>query len=636
MTTIEKKIQKKVDEINNLISLASNSESENAYDGNLMVTDTSSTWEEPAVYKPIIFRNGVLYIEYFEPYSNRTKKDKILKRDLEYDGYGTLLDIAKIYRKALKKENIKYAGGGEFMTDPTFGNFQNNIYADGGKFSKIYVVEYEVNGNKKTSEYLLYENDRVEKMLPSNAKIISIKEKFATGGGVGNGYVESYYNESISGGDNGYQVNLMFYKNLDDEDYFDEEYITTSSPKKAEELSEKINKLGYEGFLPMNKYANGGVTENYVSRRNLNTITIKKGNQKLTYKISDVLNGAYKLESGAKLEDIAFYVPKRNIVKVQLKTGKDFKPANGYWIKDGAKPIHVTKFDDGGNINNLSREEFIKKEIDSQKQKEKSITFKKYKVNVFEEGYPFVEPLMTDNFIEAINFAKKTIESQRRYRNTSKDLFAEIDKFQPIEQRGNVRYPYYSFASFSEEDLKTSKFDEGGKVNSFTNKDGIRVRSKVEPKEKMSEKEWMAKHNSSKEARSYMAGGSIRDIKWANVDNRKLGVWLLTSVDGNAILNKSKNASELEKNVMDYYKKRGSVARMTWDDDADDGLSWVTFTDLYNEIKLYYMDGGKTETPTKKGKGNHKMKATTDLARKIRKEGEKWTDAIKRASLQLK
>ena len=149
-----------------------------------MVTDTSSTWEEPAVYKPIIFRNGVLYIEYFEPYSNRTKKDKIFKRDLEYDGYGTLLDIAKIYRKALKKENIKYAGGGEFMTDPTFGNFQNNVYADGGKFSKIYVVEYEVNGNKKTSEYLLYENDRVEKMLPSNAKIISIKEKMATGGGV--------------------------------------------------------------------------------------------------------------------------------------------------------------------------------------------------------------------------------------------------------------------------------------------------------------------------------------------------------------------------------------------------------------------------------------------------------------------
>jgi hypothetical protein len=180
------------------------------------------------------------------------------------------------------------------------------------------------------------------------------------------------------------------------------------------------------------------------------------------------------------------------------------------------------------------------------------------------------------------------------------------------------------------------KFNEGGKVTSFTNKDGIRVRSKVEPKEKMSEKEWMSKHNSSKEARSYMAGGSIRDIKWANADNKKLGVWLLTSVDGNAILNKSKNATELEKNVMDYYKKRGSVARMTWDDDADDGLSWVTFTDLYNEIKSYYMAGGKTETSTKKGKGNHKMKAVTDYAKKIRKDGEKWTDALRRAYQEMK
>jgi antirestriction protein len=90
----------------------------------------------------------------------------------------------------------------------------------------------------------------------------------------------------------------------------------------------------------------------------------------------------------------------------------------------------------------------------------------------------------------------------------------------------------------------------------------------------------------------FMAGGSVRNIKWANADNKKLGVWLLTSVDGNAILNKSKNASELEKNVMDFYKKRGSVARMTWDDDADEGLSWVTFTDLYNEIKSNYMSGG--------------------------------------------
>ena len=419
----------------------------------------------------------------------------------------------------------------------------------------------------------------------------------------------------------------------------------------------------------------------------------------------------------------------------------------------------------------------MKKEIYSQKQKENSITFKKYKVNVYEDGFPFVEPLMTNNFVEAINFAKKTIESQRGYRSTSKDLFAEIDKFQRIEERGNVRYPYSSFASFSEEDLKSSKFDEGGVMSKLLTrkKDQPKVettdedidlnedtRIRVRPSSfvrKDKEGDWMMKNNSSKEARSYAGGGSIerryntmskeekeelmrekigvgrtpfseyrkynqlsnyhknlvdkyfsgklnyagggkitiRDIDWANADNKKLGVWLLTSVDGNKILQNSKNAKELEKNVMDYYKKRGSVAKMTWDEDADEGLSWVTFGDLFLEIKSlgsekklagggkvtfsekakaiaknfegkrvepkYQKEYGKVYdkdeakevgnkiagsqkasydaklekgSEVKKGKGNHKMKEVTELAKKIRKDGEKWTDALRRAYQQMK
>lgn len=62
-------------------------------------------------------------------------------------------------------------------------------------------------------------------------------------------YVKAYYNESISNDDNGYQVNLMFYNSKYDEDYFDEEFITTNSPEEAEALAEKINKQGYEGFM---------------------------------------------------------------------------------------------------------------------------------------------------------------------------------------------------------------------------------------------------------------------------------------------------------------------------------------------------------------------------------------------------
>jgi hypothetical protein len=106
-------------------------------------------------------------------------------------------------------------------------------------------------------------------------------------------------------------------------------------------------------------YAEGGVTKNYINRKDLNTITIKKGDQKLTYKVSDVYNGAYKLEDGGNLEKTAFYVSKRNVVKVQTKDGKDVKVANGYWIKKNAKPIHTSKFDNGGEIRHEDYDDVI-------------------------------------------------------------------------------------------------------------------------------------------------------------------------------------------------------------------------------------------------------------------------------------
>jgi hypothetical protein len=508
-----------------------------------------------------------------------------------------------VSKKALKSlgvenpnESFKYEAGGDF---------QSGVYAGGGKIKPFMYKENNstimINGTKADVKkmYLDYKNN-----------FLSVS-KFA-----------EYYNISKRQANSIIESGRKYAK---EDGYYARggEFMTDST----------------FGNFQNNVYADGGVTNNYVSRRNLNTITIKKGNQKLTYKISDVLNGAYKLESGAKLEDIAFYVPKRSIVKVQLKTGKDFKPANGYWIKDGAKPINISKFDDGGSINNLSREEFMKKEIDSQKQKENSITFKKYKVNVYEDGYPFVEPLMTNNFVEAINFAKKTIESQRGYRSTSKDLFAIIDKFQAIEQRSNVRYPYSEIARFSEEDLKTSKFDEGGVMSRLLTrkKDQPKVettnenidlnedsRIRVRPSSfvrKDKEGDWMMKKNSSKEARSYAGGGKIR---YEDYDD-EIDMWDKLSIS------QRKNLLDSQEDL-EQYGNHSEIAQDDWDE-LDDYVTDVLENNFKNKM---YAGGGKTETPTKKGRGNHKMKATTDLAKKIRKDGEKWTDALRRASQQMK
>ena len=222
----------------------------------------------------------------------------------------------------------------------------------------------------------------------------------------------------------------------------------------------------------------------------------------------------------------------------------------------------------------MTKEEFIKKEIEKQREIEKSKVFKEFRVVVYEQkksgGYPFTD-FETDNFYEAVSFAKKMIQQQKNYRPDSEYLWVTMSKFTKIEERGNVRYPYYEIARFGEEDLETSKyefggdfqsgvyakggsleshgikegdtflktisgaiqkvkdkngnifyinlstgerdtqpplpFDDGGEVKYFLNKDGIRVRSKVEPKEKLSEAEWMAKHSESKEARGYAFGG---------------------------------------------------------------------------------------------------------------------------------
>lgn len=96
----------------------------------------------------------------------------------------------------------------------------------------------------------------------------------------------------------------------------------------------------------------------------------------------------------------------------------------------------------------------------------------------------------------------------------------------------------------------------------------------------------------------FAKGGKISDVKWSNDENKKLGTWLLTSVDGNNILRMSPDGKELEKNVMKYYRKKGSVAKMTYDEDADEGLSWVTFNDLYQEIQSVYAKGGSISKST--------------------------------------
>ena len=65
-----------------------------------------------------------------------------------------------------------------------FDNYKGSKMADGGYMAKYYEVEYEINGTYYKSTYMLYPNDRIEKILPLAAKIISVKDadKMSDGG----------------------------------------------------------------------------------------------------------------------------------------------------------------------------------------------------------------------------------------------------------------------------------------------------------------------------------------------------------------------------------------------------------------------------------------------------------------------
>ena len=72
-------------------------------------------------------------------------------------------------------------------------------------------------------------------------------------------------------------------------------------------------------------------------------------------------------------------------------------------------------------------------------------------------------------------------------------------------------------------------------------------------------------------------------IEYANDENEAVGNFLLNTKDGQEILKKSKNSTQLEKEVVKYHTKKG-IPNWIFEDNYDEGIDWVTFGDLYNTV----------------------------------------------------
>jgi hypothetical protein len=85
----------------------------------------------------------------------------------------------------------------------------------------------------------------------------------------------------------------------------------------------------------------------YIDHDDIKSVTLKLKGKVVTIAGKDVLNGANLMEKGGDLSKIANYVPKRDVVEVELKEGSKVKPLNGYWVKKGSS------YADGGFMNDV-------------------------------------------------------------------------------------------------------------------------------------------------------------------------------------------------------------------------------------------------------------------------------------------
>jgi hypothetical protein len=92
------KIEKLVNGINDLIAKAVD------IDGDpIGIVDTQSTWQEPEVYSPIVYRNGALKITSQSPYRSEVNTEVISSKRMGDDGIETLRYLMRKYKQAIKK-----------------------------------------------------------------------------------------------------------------------------------------------------------------------------------------------------------------------------------------------------------------------------------------------------------------------------------------------------------------------------------------------------------------------------------------------------------------------------------------------------------------------------------------------------
>lgn len=551
------------------------------------------------------------------------------------------------------------------LTNYLYGLFDGYDYSETANFKKE--VEFLKRKNPKLHQRVVDIYKKIDKY-----KFEKYQDNYATGGGVDNNITYELENFNINDLDEFETMQYnQFYPSLGKVGAL--QVLINNVEGDYSQLSEELSELAEkqmssedwdEGTREMmferDGYATGGVTKNYINRNQLNTITIKKGDQKLTYKVSDVYNGAYKLEDGGNLEKTAFYVPKRNVVKVQLRDGKDVKVANGYWIKKGAKPIRASKFEDGGQLEikfagggkletkiqkkvdevNSLIEKAIDKDGDPLMVVDTTGTWEEpmqYKPIVYKNGRLYIEyfePYSGKTEKDVINKSNVDFDGYPTLLNIAKMYRKALkEKGISFSHGGNLNY------GIPKEDLQNYKIVEVLKVVADINYDSSDLeKSKFVILAKPINNNY--KNNFYEPKVFIITGKSIYTID--NVKNSKWEDIEKDSFDNNLTYERHGYFKIMLSGGKTTFKQKATAIAKNFEGKKVEPKYQKEYGKTYDKAEAKEV-GNKIAGSMKakydskmSGGGKTKRGGAMVLAKQIRKEGESWSSALKRANEQMK
>jgi hypothetical protein len=423
-----------------------------------------------------------------------------------------------------KVENNQDLTTYELIKDVKFlfadGGFMNDVYAKGGK----------LNFKERSERDSLKLAKAYQKVLDSD-------------------FDETEYNKYI---------NIVKETQIPKEELQKIEFYISTTPKGQRRM---IDTYRYWG---KNEFAKGGNLKKYILKADIKTVTVKRNGKEVTYKGADVLNGANVLAKGGDISSKANYIPKRDVVEVELKDGSKVKPANGYWVKKGAEPVGAEPTPTASRKSETKvGETYIRKDMRGNWKAETNI----------------------DNFND-YDWRLSTIKIYSGKLITS----AQGGKTEPTGSKGYEIFKYtpYEDPNYTLEVSSPKRLTE--KVVSEQHVKGL------------------AKFKKFMETGTFGRGGKI-----SNFD--KLSAKVAKQYEGKPV--KSQYQEEYGK----YYSKEEAQ-------EVGDKVAG----------KVKAMQPAKKEMggETKKRSGSEMLKQANILAKEIRKDGESWNDAKKRAFAQLK